>query len=101
MKSSIIQDESILQLNNEELKIKKKRRASNYFIFQNKLKESLISKKPVQLSRSISKNVRDKAKRKDEKNNNIIIKEYLHSHKFNLQRKRTKKKNCKTFNNQY
>jgi hypothetical protein len=63
MNLSIIKDESILQLNNEELKIKGKRRGSN-FIFKNKLKESLSLKKPVKQSRSISKLTRDKLKKK-------------------------------------
>ena len=52
MNSSIMKDESILQLNNEELKIKGKPRSSNSNI-QNNLKESLIMKRPVKIRESI------------------------------------------------
>ena len=90
MSSTIMKDVSILQLNNEELKIKGKRRASN-IIFQNNLKESLIMKKPLKLSKSISKITREKLKKKTEKKGSIIM-DFQRSNKLNIQRKKSHKK---------
>ena len=63
------------------------RKASN-FITQNSLKNSLILQVPSRLNKSITKL---RMKRKKTNNEANIIKDYLHYHKFGLQRKEARK----------
>ena len=63
------------------------RKASN-FITQNSLKNSLILQAPSRLNKSITKL---RMKRKKTNNEANIIKDYLHYHKFGLQRKEARK----------
>jgi hypothetical protein len=92
MNSSNIKDESFLNLNHEELKIKRGRKASNVNV-RNTFKTTAILKKPIKVSNSISKfrlkklNIIQSIKPEG----NSIIKDYLHSHKFGIQRKVSKK----------
>ena len=64
-----------------------KRKASN-FITQNSMKNSLIIKNSPRLNKSITKL---RMKRKKTKNEANIIKDYLHYHKFGLQRNEGRK----------
>jgi len=64
-----------------------KRKASN-FIIQNSMKNSLIIKNSPRLNKSITKL---RMKRKKTKNEANIIKDYLHYHKFGLQRNERRK----------
>ena len=92
MNSSINKDESILHLNNEELEIKKRRKTSNVNV-RNTFKTTSICKKPIKVSNSISK-FRLKNKNRDslkQLENSNIINDYLHRHKFGIQRKISKK----------
>ena len=99
MNSSNFEDISILQLNNEDLKIKKKRRTSYINNIQNTFKSNYFFQSPAILNNSISRLSLKEEKKSNtkipEKNN--IIKDYLHSHKFQLQRKNTKKTTVKNF----
>ena len=92
MNSSINKDESILHLNNEELEIKKGRKNSNSNV-RNTFNNTSICKSPIKVSNSISKfrlkNI-DKSSLKQKENSNIIG-DYLHRHKFGIQRKLSKK----------
>ena len=90
MNSSIINDESILHLNSDELKIKRKRRASNFNI-DNKIIKKNYLKSPARLSKSISKLTVKKLENFNKKEKNNVIKDYLHSHKFGIQRRNSKK----------
>ena len=98
MNSSNFKEISLLQLNNEDLKIKKKRRTS-YFNIQNTFKPNFFFQSPAILNKSISR----LSLKKENKNNSIIpeknniIKDYLQSHKFQLQRKNSKKTTIKVF----
>ena len=64
-----------------------KRKVANFNI-QNILKNSLILQAPSRLNKSITKH---RMKRKYSKNESNIIKDYLHNHKFVLQRNKTRK----------
>ncbi len=90
MNSSIINDESILHLNSDELKIKRKRSASNFNII-NKISKKNFLKSPARLSKSISKLTIKKLQNFAKKEKNNVIKDYLHSHKFDIQRRNSKK----------
>ena len=85
MHSSIAKDESALHLN-EESKMKKRISLNNV---RNELKASDISQYPLQISKSITKfNLKNSLKPESK---NSIIKDYLHSHKFDFVRNKTKK----------
>ena len=85
MHSSIAKDESTLHLN-EESKMKKRISLNNV---RNELKASDISQYPLQISKSITKfNLKNSLKPESK---NSIIKDYLHSHKFDFVRNKTKK----------
>jgi len=72
-----------------------KRKASNFNI-QNRLKNSYILQAPLRLNKSITKL---RVKRKYSKNEENIIKDYLHNHKFGLQRNYTRKVTVKSIKN--
>ena len=99
MNSPTINDDSILRLNSEELKINRRRKSLD-FNQRNDFKKSEIVKDPIKLSKSITKNFLKRRKKKNsqkpEKNDNVI-KEYLHSHKFEIKRKNSKKITVKQF----
>ena len=106
MNSPTIKDDSVLQLNNEELQIKIRRKGSSNFNPRKGFKTSEISKDPVKASKSITKfSIKSKKRKNSQKheNNDNIIKNYLHSHKFEIQRSKSKKitvKQYKRFSNQ-
>jgi len=81
MSFQLMHDDSFLPIK-EESKTPKRRRSN--FNFQNQFKGSLILQSPLRLNKSISKLNR----RSNEGN---IIKDYLHLHKFGIQRKNTRK----------
>ena len=95
MNSPTIKDDSLLQLNNEELQIKKGRRGSSNFSPRKASKMNEILKDTVKLSKSLTKlnlksNIRKNMQKPEKKDN--IIKDYLHLHKFEIQRRNSKKK---------
>ena len=87
MNLSISKDESVFHLTNDELKIKIERRNS----IQSPVKTSYIIKNPVTLNKCVTKLNLKKLKQSMRAGDKAIIKEYLHSHKFDIERKKTKK----------
>ena len=67
---------------------KNQKRRRSYLSIQNNLKNSLILKAPSRLNKSISKL---RMKKRYSKNEGNIIKDYLHFHKFGLQRNEARK----------
>ena len=67
---------------------KNTKRRGTHFNIQNKLKNSLILQAPSRLNKSISKLRIKKQLSKDE---GSIIRDYLHFHKFGLQRNKVRK----------
>ena len=82
MSFHLMSDDSFLPMR-EESKTPKRRR-SNYNMY-NQFKGSLILQSPLRLNQSISK------LRRRSKNEGNMIKDYLHLHKFGIQRKKTRK----------
>ena len=67
---------------------KNTKRRGSHFNIQNKLGNSLILQAPSKLNKSISKL---RIKKKLSKNEGSIIRDYLHFHKFGLQRNNSRK----------
>ena len=82
MSLQLMQDDSFLPMKGES-KTPKKRRSN--FNMQNQFKGIPILQPPLRLNQSISK------LRRKSNNERNIIKDYLHLHKFGLQRKKTRK----------
>ena len=96
MSLTINKGESIFHLTNEELKIKENGRRKS--IQNTLLKSSFIFQNPGILNKSISRLNYGKLRKKSEKK---ILKDYLHLHKFGLERKKTKNTTIKGMNNNF
>jgi len=86
MNFQFVHDNFAQHIKEEGAKNQKRRRS--HFCIQNRLKNSLISQAPSILNKSISKL---RIKKGPSKNEGNIIKDYLHFHKFGLQRNEARK----------
>ena len=92
-------DDSFLKSNKTENKPEKKNRKSNVSA-QNRAKVTfdISTPKRIKKVKTISKFNNEKRQSMNKSNGNILN-DYLHSHKFDIQRKKTRRKTCRNQNN--
>ena len=92
-------DDSFLKSNKTENKPEKKNRKSNVSA-QNRAKVTfdISTPKRTKKVKTISKFNNEKRQSMNKSNGNILN-DYLHSHKFDIQRKKTRRKTCRNQNN--